>query len=118
MGQLERESGTARKEGHRRLADEGLSLREIAEQTGHPKSTVHRDLDGYLPSESKKLTAQARTLYKLQVQERGLRPGPIVDGKQLVVPGPYVSTPEREQRASRIIDLRKRAAHIDHPIAA
>ena len=76
MGQQTAESGTARKEANRRLADEGLSIREIAERTGHPKSTVARDLQGYerpvpIPDSddrqrAKQLKAHADHLVKFQ----------------------------------------------------
>jgi len=108
-----------------------LSVREISEQTGHPKSTVHRDLAGHhkpaLPvpdtasadtddrRRAAELEAEAKRLTKLQQSERGTVPGPVIDGKALPIPGPYVSTPEREARAATILSLRKQAANLRYP---
>lgn len=129
MGQQSSESGTARREANRRLADEGLSVREISERTGYPKSTVGRDLQGYVPDtrvpdqrkaceQAQELLTEAASLQALQVADRGTRPGAVIDGKQTVIRGPYEKTPERDQRAAQIIDVRRRAARLEYPIAA
>ena len=123
MGQQTAESGTARREANRRLADEGLSVREISERTGHPKSTVHRDLAGYEPDtrassrkQAAELRREAKRLSELQISERGTHPGVDVEGNPVVIRGPYVKTPERESRAAQIVSLRKQAAHLEHPL--
>jgi len=67
-------------------------------------------------NEAEAMKARARELTELQKRERGTQPGPEIDGKRTLVPGPYVPTPEREARAREIIGLRKRAARTEHPI--
>lgn len=60
------------------------------------------------------MLTEARRLYELQVAERGIQTVKV-DGKTVTRPGPYVPTPEREQRADRIVHLRKTAARLKSP---
>jgi hypothetical protein len=115
------------------MANEGFTEREISERTGHPKTTVHRDLAGYEKSQAPavdtaaadtsdrqkadELQAEADRLTKIQKRERGSQPGPVIDGKQTLIPGPYVPSEENEARAAQIISLRKQAANLRFPVA-
>lgn len=53
---------------------------------------------------------EAKRLSDEQVKARGSIPWLGVDGKKTRAPGPYVPTPENEQRARRILHLRRKAA--------
>lgn len=127
MGQ---QSGTARKAQHQLLADEGLSVREISEKTGHPKSTVHRDLSDYEPptklpdpaladtddrKKAAEMKAEADRLTQLQRERRGWVPAKDMEGKPCLVLGPCHRTPEMDATAREIGRLRKDAARLLYP---
>lgn len=59
------------------------------------------------------MLTEASRLTALQRSERGLVPHPSArdeNRKPLYIPGPYVATAQREERAREIIRLRKAAA--------
>lgn len=60
------------------------------------------------------LRVQANKLVRLQREHRGW----VTNGRGERILAPYAKTPETESRAAQIIDLRKRAARLEHPIAA
>ena len=59
--------------------------------------------------------AEANRLVELQRRERGTE---VIElgGKKVRVPGPYEPTEEREERARKILDLRRRAARMEYPL--
>lgn len=79
-------------------------------------STCRKKASRGSPDEIDQLISKARRLSDLQVTARGLAPGPVIDGKRTQVRGPFIRTQENEDRARQIIALRRRAAHLAHPI--
>lgn len=66
------------------------------------------------------LRAKADELVAEQKKARGVRPHPAgakIDGKPVMVLGPYVPTEENEARAAEILRLRRLAGRIEHPLA-
>ena len=61
------------------------------------------------------MLAEAKRLTELQQKERGYKTVKGLDGKPTRAMGPYVPTPEREQRAAEILRLRKTAARLKYP---
>ena len=57
----------------------------------------------------------ANHLTELQQKERGYKTVKGLDGKPTRTMGPYVPTPEREERAAEILRLRKTAARVKYP---
>lgn len=57
---------------------------------------------------------EANALTELQQKERGVRAGVTVEGKPCKLMDAYVSTPEREARAAKIIHLRQRSAALEN----
>jgi hypothetical protein len=68
--------------------------------------------DGLTPDE---MVTAANHLTELQQTERGYRTIKGLDGKPTRIMGPYVPTPEREERAREIGRLRKTAARLRYP---
>lgn len=56
------------------------------------------------------MLAEANRLVELQREERGYTKGKDLEGEPCLHLGPYVATPEREERARRIGYLRRQAA--------
>jgi hypothetical protein len=63
---------------------------------------------------SKQLYAEARVLYLQQREARGTVKGKTLDNKPCKLPGPYVPTPENQERAATILHWRRRAAELEH----
>lgn len=62
------------------------------------------------------MRAEADRLTELQREHRGFTRGKDLDGKPCLVLGPYVPTEETEARAAQIVNLRRTAARLRHPI--
>lgn len=58
------------------------------------------------------IEAEIKSLCAKQREERGTQWFKGLGDKKTRIPGPYVGTPEREARARRIIELRKKAARL------
>jgi hypothetical protein len=100
-------SSACKQRSHRRPVTDSPPV--TAPVTDKPRDQRSIDQD-----RGRKMRLEADKLYRLQVKERGIIPHPTKKG--LTIPGPYVSTPEREQRAQQIISLRRYAALLEYPL--
>lgn len=66
--------------------------------------------------QAQELYDEAKRLELEQIKERGTAPGPVIEGKPTKVRGPYEATTERENRAARILALRREAARLEYPL--
>lgn len=64
------------------------------------------------PDNPDALEAEANRLVAAQREHRGTVDGPVIDGRKTTIMGPYLATAETEERAGRIIALRRRAGNL------
>ena len=67
-------------------------------------------------SYSKRLTKMAHRLYLEQREARGYVRAKTLEGKPCKLVGPYVHTPENDERAATILAYRRAAARHAHPL--